>query len=119
MPFQKGDPRAKKAQEASVHKKQKIESFLVWLACGGADRMNQIMQGEDDDKFREDFKAMLSYIKPKLIHSENKNTNEYVQKPLTPEEQRARVDRLLDELTEIERRRRTDSKPTESILSGQ
>lgn len=38
---------------------------------------------------------------------------------LTPEEQRARVDRLLDELTEIERRRRTDNKPVESVLSSQ
>jgi hypothetical protein len=70
MPFTKGHKYGALGGKANGEGKKKLEKLLLFLQCGGADRMNEIMKQEDDDKFREDFWKGIEYVSPKQSRQE-------------------------------------------------
>lgn len=101
MPFQKGNKLAVGHKRNTDHNGEALERLLLFLTCGGSQRMQKILEQEDDDKFREDFKALLEFTIPKKARQEltGKDGKDLLQ--LTPQQEAERVNLLLDELNAL------------------
>ncbi len=119
MPFQKGNKLSVGHKRNTDHNGEALERLLLFLTCGGSQRMQNILEQEDDDKFREDFKALLEFTIPKKARQEltGKDGKDLLQ--LTPQQEAERVNLLLDELHALRTspRIRESNGQTQSLLS--